>query len=735
VDMQSASGAGPRRRTRRRTLLATGALIVCFLAITAWAAASLSPVSATLTINAGSSGTETKTVGVPAVPPKADIEIAIDTTGSMQPSIDQAKADAQNIVNGVQGVVLDSQFAIVQFKDSGDSPEYQVVQGMTGSASAVQTAINGLSANGGGDDPEAHNLVFHNSFTPAVGGAVGWRSGTRKFVVVISDAEPHGAGSAGVAGCSDSSADPHGLNTATELAGMKAAQRTLLLIRQVSGNTTTSLACYKGLAAGGFDGGDAVNGGGSLAGQIVSLIQAAFANVANVHLEVASASPAPASASWISFSPASVGPVPAPSTQTFTLTATVPASTPAGIYSFDIVAKADGVDIGHQQLTVVVTRPTKLVYSGDTTADYHDPATLAGTLTDAASGTPIAGQPLSLSMGSQGCNATTNAAGKGSCTITVNQPAGPQTATATFAGTQTLLPSSGSAPFTITREETTLAYTGTLTVANGTPAHMAGVLKEDGVVPIAGRTVSFTLGSGASAQSCSGTTNAAGSASCDIASVSQPLVGPGNVPIAASFAGDAFYLPASASATAKLVYMTGQAFAAKVKALNLLNLIVADTGPVKTPSASSIAKSTISLSTPIVSANGLGASVTTTLAPGKSVAEGHVADITVAAPLLALIKAKVISATSQSTCAGSSGTTTIERLQVGPLVVVSSSLTPAPNSTISLPGGGKVVLNEQIPGPGELTVNAVHVTLPGPLGLLGVDLVLASARSDIHNCA
>jgi len=257
----------------------------------------------------------------------------------------------------VQSVVPDTQFGVVQFKDDVDSPEYQVVQGMTANAAPIQAAINGLSAGGGGDDPEAHNLVFHNSYNPALGGDTGWRAGTRKFVVVISDAQPHGAGTAGIPGCTDASADPHGLNTATELAGMKAAQRTLLLIRQVSNFTSTSLSCYQGLAAGGFDGGSAVDGGGSLATQIVSLIQAAFANVANVHLEVSSASPAPADASWISFSPASVGPVPAPSTQTFTLTAAVPAGTPAGDYTFDIVAKADGVDIGHQTLTVHVNRP------------------------------------------------------------------------------------------------------------------------------------------------------------------------------------------------------------------------------------------------------------------------------------------------------------------------------------------------------------------------------------------
>ncbi len=154
----------------------------------------------------------------------ADIEIAIDTTGSMFSSIAQAKADATNLVTAVQASVPDSQFAIVQFKDDGDIPEYEVVQAMTANATDVQTAVNGLFASGGGDAPEAYNLVFRNSYTPDTGGDIGWRAGSRKFVVVMGDAQPHGAGSAGLAGCTDASVDPHGLNTATELAGMASAR-------------------------------------------------------------------------------------------------------------------------------------------------------------------------------------------------------------------------------------------------------------------------------------------------------------------------------------------------------------------------------------------------------------------------------------------------------------------------------------------------------------------------------
>ncbi len=62
---------------------------------------------------------------------------------------------------------------------------------------------------------------------------------------------------------------------------------------------------------------------------------------------------------------------------------------------------------------------------------------------------------------------------------------------------------------------------------------------------IAGRTITIMLGSGSTGQTCTGTTDATGTASCSIL-VNQPL-GPGTV--AAGFAGDALYLPSSNSAS------------------------------------------------------------------------------------------------------------------------------------------------------------------------------------------
>ena len=112
--------------------------------------------------------------------------------------------------------------------------------------------------------------------------------------------------------------------------------------------------------------------------------------------------------------------------------------------------------------------------------------------------------------------------------------------------------SNGSANFVVTLEETSLSYTGAVTAQNGQPLAVSGVLTTDDptpATPIAGRTVIFTLGTGSSAQSCSGTTDSTGTASCSIAPVSQS---PGPIPVVASFGGDAYYKMASAASTVNL---------------------------------------------------------------------------------------------------------------------------------------------------------------------------------------
>jgi hypothetical protein len=212
---------------------------------------------------------------------KLDVELAIDTTGSMSSSISQAQADAKGLVSDIRSRYAGAQFATVQFKDSTDVPEYQIMHTMSGDATAIDSSIDGLSAVGGDDYPEALNLVFQNALDAA--NPIGWRADSRRILVVISDAEPHGAGTAGFAGCTDTSADPHGLSTSTVLASLKAAGVTLLMVRQAA-TASATLQCYQSLAAAGYSGGAAKNGGDKLIDVVEAMIVKVVAGTSPVGL-------------------------------------------------------------------------------------------------------------------------------------------------------------------------------------------------------------------------------------------------------------------------------------------------------------------------------------------------------------------------------------------------------------------------------------------------------------------
>jgi lysophospholipase L1-like esterase len=148
-------------------------------------------------------------------------------------------------------------FAIVQFRDHTDSLEYVVEQAFTADINLAQLAVARLNVAEGEDNPEAYNLVFNRARNPRLG----WRKGSRRLLVVIGDAEPRGAGTAGIPGCRDTSADPRGYNTATELAKLKRARITLLMVLQTSSRSSAAIECYRSLAAGAYSGGGAFAGG------------------------------------------------------------------------------------------------------------------------------------------------------------------------------------------------------------------------------------------------------------------------------------------------------------------------------------------------------------------------------------------------------------------------------------------------------------------------------------------
>lgn len=405
---------------------------------------------------------------------------------------------------------------------------------------------------------------------------------------------------------------------------------------------------------------------------------------------------------------------------------------------------------GQVDLAVGGPGPTRIAYEGPTTAAYHDEFIASARLwvgpsPGAPPSEPLPGAPVSFTLGSGGggpqtCTATTDQAGRARCALMPTQRPGRATLTVRYAGNGHA-PASVTVPFTITRQRTAVDYRSPARVANGRAARLTGVLTEDNKEgpPIGDRTLQLALGSGQNRQSCTGRTDASGTAHCTIASVDQPLNQDATVPVGVGFAGDAYYLPSRTSETVLLEHYTGRAYGlAGSVDLPVVPVKVSpqpDTGAIRTARASSTTTPcTAELTTTLVTAKTLCPKVRTRLAPGGSTATSTVADTTIDIAGLPTIEVQGVTARSTSTCASggsASGSSDLTLSIAGRPVHVPT----APNSEISLPGGlAQLVVNEQRPVPGAdhgLTVNAVHLRAGGGL----TDIVIASATSDVHNCA
>jgi hypothetical protein len=152
-----------------------------------------------------------------------------------------------------------------------------------------------------------------------------------------------------------------------------------------------------------------------------------------------------------------------------------------------------------------------------------------------------------------GLTATDN--GDGTLTISGTPTADPNTYTATISvdDHHHLSPVTQQVSITINKEEASVSSTSALQVlASGSSVNLSATLTDpDGGAPIAGRSVSIALGSGASAVSCTGTTDASGVATCAVIPTTA-LLGP--QPITDSFAGDTDYLAATPYAQSGLVF-------------------------------------------------------------------------------------------------------------------------------------------------------------------------------------
>ncbi len=243
--------------------------------------------------------------------------------------------------------------------------------------------------------------------------------------------------------------------------------------------------------------------------------------------------------------------LPVHQTQTITVTATVPLQAGIAATNCGKLALQDLLQnalIGQTTSPCATTTPVKittsLAYLGAFKADFNDQVMVTAMLTDDM-GAGINLEPITFTLNaSESCMGTTGLTGTASCPVTPGEAAGPYTVKAMFFGDTTYSASSASATFTVLLEESAITSSPIqqLVQQGGTATFSAVLTDPDGGAPIQGKLVKITLSGSGGSQSCSGTTDLSGTATC---SISPVTVGPGPQTITDLFAGDAFFVGAT----------------------------------------------------------------------------------------------------------------------------------------------------------------------------------------------
>ena len=175
----------------------------------------------------------------------------------------------------------------------------------------------------------------------------------------------------------------------------------------------------------------------------------------------------------------------------------------------------------------------------------------------------------------------------------------------------------------------------------------------------------------------------------------------------------------SVTISSKVLQAQGSAYGVNLKAL-LVSL-----GP--TPSVSRTTPGTSSLTS--VSANVAGLvtlnalSASTQIGPGATV--NSKAELVKAGLLGSTVAADGVKSAATCTPTSATGKTTIAKLQVAGRTW--TNLTAGPNTAISILGVGTLVVNEQIPSAGGITVNGLHLKVLGGV----TDITVAQSKCSI----
>ena len=361
----------------RRFLLIFIMIVATLCMVVLNVSASISPDLVQEELKAGECYTVTKTVDIPPIPPKADVVLAFDLTGSMGDILSTAKLKAGQIMStlitsypgvsftfGVMSYMDYPHFYIPNcgppsnYGDPGDYA-YSLDQPLTNSTTAVTTAINSLSLGSGGDGPEDYTRIFYESYADS---NIGWRVGAKKLLVNFADNVPHDCNlNEGVSsGTWITGGDPgrdeimftsDDLDLQDVLASMNSSGVSL-----IECHTTSDYINYWNYWTGLAGGSVLITNSSNLVDDVVNAITSELTTpkVYNLTLEVTS----PEYNNWLSINPSNYTEVTTGVNVTFNETICVPIGTPPGSYTFIVSAvDGDGVDYGNQTNEITVNAP------------------------------------------------------------------------------------------------------------------------------------------------------------------------------------------------------------------------------------------------------------------------------------------------------------------------------------------------------------------------------------------
>ncbi|MDQ1697643.1 MAG: hypothetical protein QOJ03_2996 [Frankiaceae bacterium] len=163
----------------------------------------------------------------------------------------------------------------------------------------------------------------------------------------------------------------------------------------------------------------------------------------------------------------------------------------------------------------------------------------------AVAGVGLGGARVVVTLGSASATATTDSSGSATVTLPVKDPSGTEKLRIHFAGDSNYAGSTDTRSIDVTREDTTIAYTGPASVTAGKPVTLSARLAEldSSVGDLSGRTIHFAVTRGSHSRSLAAVTNGSGRASATM----TPDAGSWSVRPA--FNGDKWYRGVTAAAS------------------------------------------------------------------------------------------------------------------------------------------------------------------------------------------